>query len=89
MVCFLAKVEIFRFLPKTMDYSQAFLSNSLRTHNSSMEDAMKLKFAPLCSPWDALSGGMLFGEIFRFLPKTMDGGSMSLSTHVLVAGGQF
>ena len=33
------------------------------THNSSMEGAMKLKFAPFCSSWDA------FSEKTHFLPK--------------------
>ena len=36
------------FLPNSVDYvwSRRFL---LRTHNSSLEDAMKLKCAPFCS----------------------------------------
>ena len=36
---------------------------------------MKLNFVPFCSPWDALSNGMLFFakvEIVRFWPKSMD-----------------
>ena len=51
MVSFFAEVEIFRFWPKTMDYtySQAFLSISLRASNSSLEGAMKLKLASFCS----------------------------------------
>ena len=53
MVSFLAKVKIFIFRPKTMDYSKANLTGyflfSFHTHNSVMEGAMKLKFAPFCS----------------------------------------
>ena len=38
---------------------------------SSMEGAMKLKFAPFCSPRDALSDGILFcrSQNFHFLAK--------------------
>ena len=41
------------------------------THSSSMEGAMRLKFAPFCSSCDALS---FFAKvkIFIFRPKTMD-----------------
>ena len=49
MVTFFAKVKIFRFWLKTMDYSQAFKSISFCTRNSSLEGAMKLKFAAFCS----------------------------------------
>ena len=47
----------------------------LRSFYSSLEGAMKLKFAAFCSFWDALSDGILFFakvKIFRFWPKTMD-----------------
>ena len=56
MISFFAEVKIFIFRPKTMDYSKAFRSNltgfflfSFNSHNSSLEGAMKLKFAPFCS----------------------------------------
>ena len=39
---------------------------SLRTHNSSLEGATKLKFAPFCSSRDALSDDMLFCLIPKF-----------------------
>ena len=32
--------------------------------NSSLEGAMKLKLAPFCSSWDALSDGILFSKLF-------------------------
>ena len=43
----------------------------LRTHNSSLEGDMKLKFAPFCSSRDALSDGILFcrSQIFPILAK--------------------
>ena len=44
MVSFFARIEIFRFWLKTMDYSKAF---SFRTHNSSLEGATELKFVLL------------------------------------------
>ena len=53
MVSFLAEDEFFSFWPKTMDYSQAFwpkLRSFLRPFYSSLDGAMKLKFAPFCSP---------------------------------------
>ena len=34
---------------------------SLRTHNSSLEGVMRLKFTPFCSYSGALSNGILFG----------------------------
>ena len=37
-----------------LDYSKAFVPNSLRTYSSSLEGAMELKFAPFYSPRDAL-----------------------------------
>ena len=47
----LTGIKFFRFWPKTMDYSQAFYQISFCTHNSSfLEGAIKLKFAPFCSP---------------------------------------
>ena len=49
MASFFPEFGSFRFWPKTMDYSKAFSSNSLRTPNSSLEGAMKLKFASFCS----------------------------------------
>ena len=52
MVSFLAKVKIFRFWPKTMDYNKAFYRNRgvfLRFFYSTVEGAMKLKFASFCS----------------------------------------
>ena len=47
---------------------------SVRTQNSSLEGAMKLKFALFCSSRDALSDGTIFVEvkISIFRPKTMD-----------------
>ena len=38
--------------------------NSSNTHNSSLEGATKLKFASFCSPWDALSDGILISKLF-------------------------
>ena len=35
-------------------------------HNSSLEGATKLKFAPFCSSRDALSYGILFGQSQNF-----------------------
>ena len=53
MVSFLAKVKIFRFWPKTMDYIiRRFYKNRgdfLRSFYSTVEGAVKLKFAPFCS----------------------------------------
>ena len=51
MVSFYANVKIFRFWPKTMDYNKAFLPKSRRFSAvlySTVEGAMKLKFAPFC-----------------------------------------
>ena len=42
MVSFFAEVKIFRFWPNTMDYNKAFFY-------STVEGAMKLKFASFCS----------------------------------------
>ena len=36
----------------------------LNVHNSSLEGAMDLKFAPFCSSCDALSDGILFSTFF-------------------------
>ena len=47
MVSFFAKIDSISFWPKSLDYSKAFCSNSLRTHSCSLEGASKLKFAPL------------------------------------------
>ena len=46
-------------------------TKSLHTHNSALEGAMKLKFAPICSSSDALSDGILFGrsQNFQILAK--------------------
>ena len=81
MVFFLAEIKIFRFWPKTMDYNKAFLpivtivtirrfyrnrGDFLRSFYSTVEGAMKLKFAPFCSSWDALSYGILFGRNQNF-----------------------
>ena len=49
MESFFAGIKIFRFWPKTMDYSKAFWSNYLCTNNSTLEGATELKFAPFCS----------------------------------------
>ena len=51
MVSFLAKVKIFRFWPKTMDYNKAFLPRGdfLLSFCSTVEGAMKLKFVPFSS----------------------------------------
>ena len=43
-------VKVFSFWPKAMDYSKALSPISLLTHNSSLEGATELKFAPFCSP---------------------------------------
>ena len=43
-----------------MECSQGF------PHNSSLEGAMKLKFVPLCSSLDALSGGIIFCHSLNF-----------------------
>ena len=40
------------------------LRKTLNAHNSSLEGATKLKFAPFCSPCDALSNGILFSKLF-------------------------
>ena len=50
MVSLFAEIGVIGFWPKSLDYSKAFCSNSLRTYNSSLEGATKLKFAPFCSP---------------------------------------
>ena len=42
IVSFFAEVDSISFWPKSLDYSKAFCSYSLRTHNSALE----LKFAP-------------------------------------------
>ena len=43
-------VEIYTFLAENLVlYNKAFLSISLHTHNSSLEGATELKFAPFCS----------------------------------------
>ena len=49
MVSLFAEIVTFSFWPKTMDYSKAFRSDSLEAHNSSLEGATELKFAPFCS----------------------------------------
>ena len=52
MVSFLAEVQIFIFWPKTMDYNKAFDRNRglyLWSFYSTVEGAMKLKFASFCS----------------------------------------
>ena len=54
--------------------SKAFWSVSLHIHNSSLEGATELKFAPFCSSWGALSDGIVVYQI-RFdqiLAKRMD-----------------
>ena len=52
MVSFLAKLKIFRFWPKTMDYIiRRFDRNRgdfLLSYYSAVEGAMKLKFASFC-----------------------------------------
>ena len=63
---FLAKVKNFRFWPNTMGYSQVFWSISLRSHNSSLEGARKLKFASFCSSLHALSDGIILGQSQKF-----------------------
>ena len=52
-----------------------FYQISFCTHNSSLQSATKLKFAPIYScSLNALSNGIIFAEIkfFIFWPKTMD-----------------
>ena len=67
---FFCQSQNFSFWPKTMDYSQAFLPKlssffvPLLGYYSSLEGAMKLKFAPFCSRLDVLLPGILF------LPKS-------------------
>ena len=136
MESFFAKVKIFRFWPKTMDYNKAFWpksrsffvvlllhsgrcyeaeicaillplrcpfrwnpflpkskfsdfglkpwtiirrfcrnrGHSLWSFYSTVEGAMKLKFAPFCSSWMPFPMESFFAKvkIFRFWPKTMD-----------------
>ena len=50
MVSFFAEVKFFRFWPKTMDYNKAFYRDFLWSFYSTVEGAMKLKFAPFLSP---------------------------------------
>ena len=38
--------------------------DSLKAYNSSLEGTTKLKLAPFCSSWDALSDGILFSKPF-------------------------
>ena len=66
MKSFFADIQIISFWSKTMDYSKAFRPNYFHTHNSSLEDATKLKFAPLCSSCDALSDEIIICN-YQFL----------------------
>ena len=50
-----------------MDYNKAFDQISFHIHNSSLEGARKLKFAPFCSSEDAVSDGILFFNRVKFL----------------------
>ena len=43
--------------------------SDFRTHNSSLEGAMKLKFVPFCSSGDALSDGRFFSRNDNFRPE--------------------
>ena len=56
---------------RTCSGDDLYPSPSFRTHNSSMEGAMELKFASLemLFPLESLFGKV---KIFRFGPKTMD-----------------
>ena len=61
MESFFAEVKVFRFgrkagtiIVRRFDRNRGHF---LCTHNSSLESATKLKFAPLCSSRDALSYG--------------------------------
>ena len=87
MITLFAEIKFFSFCPKPLDYNRAFCSISFRTHNSSLEGAMKLEFAPFCSPRDALPMITLFAEIkiFSFWPKPLDYNrafcSISFHTH--------
>ena len=52
MVLLFAEVKIFRFWPKTMDYSKAFwpkLSSSFGSIYSKVEGVTKLNFVQFCS----------------------------------------
>ena len=40
------------------------LKTTLNAPNSSLEGAIKLKLAPFCSSWDALSDGILLSKLF-------------------------
>ena len=64
MVSFFAEVKIFRFWPKTMDIRRFYRNRGdfLRSFYSTVEGAMKLKFAPFCSSLDAFSYGIIFGQ---------------------------
>ena len=65
MVSFLAKVKIFRFWPKTMDYNKAFYRNRgdfLRSFYSTVEGAMKLNSVPLEMPFQ-LVGAAIYNPI--------------------------
>ena len=57
-----------------MDYVRivhGFDRISFRTHNSSLEGAMKLKFAPLEMPFP-MTPFLAEVKFFSFCPKTMD-----------------
>ena len=54
-------------------YTMTYYTKSLNAHNYSLEGATKLKLVPLCSPWDALSDGILFSELFLDHQKSNHG----------------
>ena len=70
MISYFAEIKIFRFWPKTMDYSPLFQAISFSILNSSLEGAMEPKFAPFCSCLDALLYDSLLYTDMR--PKAVD-----------------
>ena len=67
MVPLFAEIASINFWSKTMDYSQAFCSISLRTHNSSLEGATELKFVPFCFPTKMIYLDYFTGSHWHFL----------------------
>ena len=59
-------------------------AHSLWSFYSLLEDAIKLKFAPFCSPCDTVLLGITFSgksKIFCFWPKTMDYSTYLVNVH--------
>ena len=74
LVSFLAKVKIFSFWPKTMDYSQAFwpkLSSLFGVFLLLTGGCYEAETFTIYSPSDVLSPGIIFGQSqnFQFLAE--------------------